>query len=135
VNTALFIARNLWSDKGKKSFTGIIRVIAVLSISLSLGVMIIAMAVVTGFQTEIRNKVIGFGSHIQISNFDYNLTAENHPVSKHQGFIDELLAIDGIRHVQIFATKAGILKTDEDIHGVVLKGVGDDLTGLFSNAI
>ena len=131
MNTALFIARNLWSDRGKKSFTKIIRVIAVLSISLGLGVMIIAMAVVTGFQTEIRNKVIGFGSHIQISNFDYNLTAENYPVSKYQDFINDILDIDGIHHVQVFATKAGILKTDEDIHGVVLKGVGEDFDWSF----
>ncbi len=126
MNTALFIARHLWSEKGGKSFTGIIRVIAVLSISLGLGVMIIAMAVVTGFQTEIRNKVIGFGSHIQISNFDYNLTAENKPISSKQDFLDDILLVEGIRHIQMYATKAGILKTDEDIQGVVLKGVGPD---------
>jgi lipoprotein-releasing system permease protein len=131
VNTALFIARHLWSERGRKSFTGIIRVIAILSISLGLGVMIIAMAVVTGFQSEIRNKVIGFGSHIQISNFDFNLTAENNPINKNQDFIDNILSTDGIRHVQMFATKAGILKTEEDIHGVVLKGVGSEYDWTF----
>lgn len=85
--------------------------------------MILAMAVVTGFQQEIREKVIGFGAHIQITNFDYNLTSEAVPITHNQAYLHQLLEIQGIRHIQAFATKAGILKTDEDIHGVIFKGV------------
>lgn len=131
MNTALFIARRLTSKRHGKTYTGLIRIIAVLSISLGLAVMIISMAVVTGFQNEIRNKVIGFGSHIQLTNFDYNLTAENRPISSNQEFLVELSSLNGIRHIQATATKTGILKTDEDIHGVVLKGVGADFSWSF----
>lgn len=131
MNTPFFIARRLGHDKDGKRFTGLIRFIAILSISLSLAVMILAVAVVTGFQGEIREKVIGFGSHIQITHFDYNLTAESRPVEKNQEFLPQVLAIEGVRHVQMFATKAGIIKTDEDIHGVILKGIGPDFDWQF----
>ncbi|MFO7998879.1 MAG: FtsX-like permease family protein [Bacteroidales bacterium] len=131
MNTPFFIARRLGHDKDGKRFTGLIRFIAVLSISLSLAVMILAVAVVTGFQGEIREKVIGFGSHIQITHFDYNLTAESRPVERNQEFLPQVLAIEGVRHVQMFATKAGIIKTDEDIHGVILKGIGPDFDWQF----
>ena len=131
MNTPFFIARRLGHDKDGKRFTGLIRFIAILSISLSLAVVILAVAVVTGFQGEIREKEIGFGSHIQITHFDYNLTAESRPVEKNQGFLPQVLAIEGVRHVQMFATKAGIIKTDEDIHGVILKGIGPDFDWQF----
>lgn len=107
-------------------FTGIIKKIAILSISLGIAVMIISMAVVTGFQNEIRNKVIGFGGHIQVTNYDYNISFEARPIQKEQFPVDEAMKIPGIRHIQIFATKPGIIRTDEDMHGVILKGVASD---------
>lgn len=132
MNTAYFIAKRINSEKRKgKRLTRLIRIIAITSIALGLAVMILAVAVVTGFQTEVREKVIGFGAHIQITNFDYNLTAESTPINKEQAFLNELHGMAGIRHIQQFATKAGILKTDEDIHGVVFKGVGDDFDRSF----
>ncbi len=106
-----------------KSFTSLIRKIAILSISLGLAVMIISMAVVTGFQEEIRDKVIGFGAHIQITNYDFNISYEPQPVSSQQDFLHDAEQLDGVRHIQTFATKPGIIKTDDDIHGVVFKGV------------
>jgi lipoprotein-releasing system permease protein len=109
-----------------KGFTGIIRSIAILSIALSLAIMIISIAVVTGFQNEIRGKVIGFGSHIQISHFDVNFSTEQKPISMVQDFPDQLAHVEGIKHIQVYANKAGLIKTDEDIHGVVMKGVGAD---------
>jgi lipoprotein-releasing system permease protein len=126
LNTPLFIARRLGHVRDKKSFTRLIRSIAILSIGLSLGVMIISIAVVTGFQREIREKVIGFGSHIQITHYDYNLTAEFRPVDSNPEFLPDLLALDGVRHIQVFATKAGIIRTGEDIHGIIFKGVGSN---------
>ncbi len=102
-----------------------------LSIALGLAVMIISVAVVTGFQNEIREKVIGFGSHIQITNYDFNISYEARPISKEQDFLETLLQIEEVRHVQKFATKAGIIKTDEDIHGVILKGIGPDFDWTF----
>lgn len=88
--------------------------------------MIIAVAIVTGFQKEVRDKVIGFGSHIQITNFDSNESPEAQPIEKNQPFYPSFNNVDGIRHVQVYATKAGIIKTKEDMEGVILKGVGSD---------
>ncbi len=131
MNTPLFIARKIAPGKHAKSYTGIIRKISVLSIALGLAVMIISMAVVTGFQNEIRDKVIGFGAHIQVTNLDYNVSFESAPISSQQDFLEPLKTLPGIRHVQVFATKAGIIKTDTDIHGIVMKGIGPDFDWSF----
>ncbi len=124
MNTPLFIARKMGAEK--KKLTGLVKIIAILSISLGLAVMILAISVVTGFQSEIRNKVIGFGSHIQISNFDYNVSYETRPVNKDQAMIDELEKVEGVRHIQSYTTKPGIIKTHDEIHGVIFKGIGSD---------
>ena len=96
------------------------------SIALGLAIMICAVAVITGFKKEITSKVVGFGSHIQIVNFDSNISYETAPVKKTQEFIPILKEQPGIKSVQVFATKAGIIKTRNDIQGVVLKGIGSD---------
>lgn len=88
--------------------------------------MIIAVAIVTGFQSQIRDKVIGFGSHIQINKYDFNSSYEADPISKNQHFYPNIDKTDGIRHIQVYAHKAGIIKTKDQIQGVVLKGVGTD---------
>lgn len=127
MNTELFISRRLFFDKSNKKFLSqrIIR-IALAGIAMGLAVMIISVAVVTGFKQEVRNKVIGFGSHIQIINFDSNNSYETIPVSKNQSFLETVYNIDGIKTVQVFATKPGMIKTDDYIQGVVFKGVGPD---------
>ncbi len=88
--------------------------------------MIVSMAIVTGFQKEIREKVIGFGSHIQISRFDSNSSPETEPIDKNQTFYNTFKSAEGIKHIQVFATKAGIIKTDDQMEGIILKGVGSD---------
>ncbi|MBL4585931.1 MAG: ABC transporter permease, partial [Flavobacteriales bacterium] len=100
--------------------------IAIAGITLGLAVMIISMAIVTGFQKEITDKVVNFGSDIIITKYSNLNAIEPEPVSKSQDFYPSLSDIDGIRHIQVFATKAGIIKTDEEIEGVVVKGVGSD---------
>ena len=98
--------------------------------------MIISVAIVTGFQKQVREKVIGFGSHIQISNFEVNSSYEASPLNKNQPFYPFLDTIEGIRHIQVFANKAGIIKTDDQIEGVILKGVGSDYDwSFFKNKI
>ena len=86
--------------------------------------MIVAIAVVTGFKNEITRKVVGFASHIQILNFDSNVSYETQPINSDQEFLGALREDPSIAAVQVFATKAGIIKTKSDIQGVVLKGVG-----------
>jgi len=127
MNFPYFIAQRL--IKGRKeetSFSRPINIIAIIGIATGLAVMILAVAILTGFKQEIRDKVVGFGSHIQIMNFDSNISFETTPISDTQSFVPKIKKIPGIRHIQVFATKAGIIKTEEDIQGVVLKGVGSD---------
>lgn len=130
LNTEFFIARHILSGR-KDSFSRPIVRISVLSIALSIAVMIISVAMVTGFQTEIREKVIGFGAHIQISNFDSNNSYESTPLTINQPFYPSLQNEPGVKHIQVFAIKAGIIKTQENIEGVVLKGIGSDFDWSF----
>ncbi len=125
MNLPAFIANRL-SGKDKENLSGPVIRISVLTIALGLSVMIIAVAVLIGFQTEIRNKVIGFSAHIQIDNFDENASYEASPVSKDQPFYPGLEKVKGIRHIQVFALKAGIIKTEDQLQGVILKGIGPD---------
>jgi len=124
MNTELFISRRLFFEKGNKKFLSyrIIK-IALAGIALGLAVMIISVAVITGFKKEIREKVIGFGSHLQVVNFDNNNSYETQPVSKKQSFLTEIKTIDGVSSVNVFATKPGMIKTDKYIQGIVFKGV------------
>jgi len=127
LNLENFIAKRLMSHKSDSGNLSrpFIR-ITIIAVSLSLAIMIIAIAIVTGFKKEISEKTIGFGSHIQISNFDNNLTYETKPISKNQECIPKIKEIKGIRHIQVYALKPGIIKTDTEIQGVVLKGIGSD---------
>ncbi len=125
MNTEIFIARKLILSKdNRKSISRSILNIAIFGISLGLAVMIVAMAVVTGFKNEITRKVVGFAAHIQILNFDSNTSFETQPINSNQEFLQNLKEDPSIVSVQVFATKAGIIKTKSDIQGVVLKGVG-----------
>lgn len=127
MNLPYFISTKLIrSRKEETSFSRPINIIAIIGISLGLAVMILSVAVLTGFKKEIREKVAGFGSHIQIVNFDSNNSFETAPVSQNQDFVPGLRELPGVRHMQVFATKAGIIKTEEEIQGVVLKGIGSD---------
>lgn len=127
MNFPYFIAQRLIKGRSRgASFSRPINVIAVIGIALGLAVMILAVAILTGFKQQIREKVVGFGSNIQIVNFDSNISFETNPISSNQSFIPKIKNIPGIKHVQVFATKAGIIKTEEEIQGVVLKGVGSD---------
>jgi lipoprotein-releasing system permease protein len=132
VNLPAFIASRL-SSKDKENLSGPVVRIAVTTIALGLAVMILAVAVLVGFQTEIRNKVIGFSAHIQIDNFDANASYEAAPVSMEQPFYPDLEDVEGIRHIQVFALKAGIIKTEDQLHGIILKGIGPDFDWDFFN--
>ncbi len=132
MNTGLFIANRLNFDKeGRRALARPIIRITVAGIALSLAVMIISVSVVTGFKNEIRRKIIGFGSHIQITNYDANSSFETAPVQKQQPFLPALASVPGIRHIQVFATKPGIIRTATEIQGAILKGIGSDFDWSF----
>lgn len=88
--------------------------------------MILSLAIVSGFQQEIRDKVIGFGSHIQINHFESRNAYETKPVPRSMPVLAELRERDEIRHIQPFALKAGILKTESEIKANVLKGIDQE---------
>jgi len=132
MNTEQFIARRLIKG-GPGSFSAPVIRIAIISVALGLAVMIVSVAIVTGFQKQIRDKIVGFGSNIQIAKFDSNNSFEFEPISKSQPFYNILAKNKGIKHIQVFATKAGIIKTADQIQGVVFKGVGTDFDWSFFN--
>lgn len=121
-----FIAKRIHFQQGKKNVSRPAVRIATIGIALGLAVMIIAVAVVIGFKNEIRNKTIGFGGHIQISNFDNNNTYAMNPIKADDALIKKITSVVGVSHVEKFATKPGIIKTNNDFQGIVLKGVGGD---------
>jgi len=132
LNTNLYIAQRIFSAKeNRNNLSHRIVNIALFGIVLGLVVLILSVAIVTGYKSEVGRKVIGFGSHLQIVNLDSNQSFETAPISEVQPFIQELKRIEGIRHVQVFATKPGIIRTDDEIQGVVLKGIGPDFDWSF----
>lgn len=126
MNLELFIARKIhFSKEGNRQVTPPAVRIAIVGVALGLAVMILSVAIVIGFKKEVRNKVIGFGSHIQITNFDNNSSYETMPIAVSDSLLQALRA-PGIKHIEGYATKMGILKTDSDFQGVVLKGIDTD---------
>lgn len=125
MNYEFFIAKKIVGSNKANFSTPIVR-LGVVSVALGLIVMIISIAIVTGFQKQIRDKVVGFGSHMLITNFEVNSSYEPSPININQPFYPFLDTIEGISHIQVFATKAGIIKTEDQIEGVILKGIGSD---------
>ena len=126
MSVEFFIARRIYKDRGESRNVSppAIRV-ATISIAIGLAVMILSVAVVIGFKKEIREKVIGFGSHIQISNFELNPSYEMKPVAVSDTLMNDLQNRFNIQRVEPFATKPGIIKTADDFQGVVFKGVDE----------
>jgi len=121
---SLFISKRLIRERDQgTSFSRPINVIAITGIALGLTVMILAVSILTGFKQDIRNKIVGFAGHIQVLNYDSNYSYETEPISTIQEFTGKLENNRDVLHIQPFATKAGIIKTDNNIQGVVLKGV------------
>lgn len=125
MNFELFIASRILG-KGKENITRPAIRIAIVSIALGLAVMILSTSILLGFQKEIRDKITGFASHITITSYDFNKSLESNPVLIHQPFYPHLDTLKGIAHIQVFATKGGIIKTDDQMEGVILKGIGRD---------
>ena len=132
MNFPLFIARKINGneDKGRKVSKPAI-CIATLGVAIGLAVMIVSVCVVLGFKHTIRDKVVGFGSHITVANFNSFQRSENYPIVVNDSLKRALMQTQGVRHVQRYAYTQGILKTDDDFLGVMLKGVGSDFDSTF----
>jgi hypothetical protein len=127
MNLPLFLAKRIYSDDGdhRKVSRPAIR-IATIGVAIGLAVMIITVSVVIGFKHTIQDKVIGFGSHIQVESFIASQSTTPYPVCIDDSLIQVLQKIPGVRHVGRFALTQGILKTDQDFLGVAVKGIGED---------
>lgn len=124
----LFIARRIYADKtedGERFSRPAIR-IAMLGVAIGVAVMLVSLAVVLGFKHEVSSKVIGFGSHIQVLSLTQNQNYELMPVLTNDTLIRKVKKVHGTERIQKFATKLGILKTEEDFRGLTFKGVGED---------
>ena len=127
MNFPFFLAHRIYSDNGdnRKVSRPAIR-IATIGVAIGLAVMIITVSVVMGFKHTIRDKVVGFGSHIQVESFISSQSATPCPICIDDSLMNVLKHIDGVRHVGRYALTHGILKTDNDFLGVVFKGIGED---------
>lgn len=128
----LFIAKKIhFSKEGGKQVTSPSVRIAIAGVALGLAAMILSVAIIIGFKKEVRNKVIGFGSHIQVANLDNNTSYETKPIAVSDSLLQALRSTSGISHVDAFATKPGILKTDDAFEGIVLKGIDENFDWTF----
>ncbi len=122
-----FLARRLFkSERGVRRVSRPAVVIAEAGVALGLAVMIVTICVSLGFKHEIRSKVIGFNSHIHVSSFDSSLSYETTPITICDTLTETLASMQGVSHLQRYATKPAIFRTDDEFLGFVLKGVGEE---------
>jgi ABC superfamily ATP binding cassette transporter permease protein len=132
VNLPFFLAKRIYTNNTDKTRVDrpAIR-IAIAGVAVGLAVMLVSVSVVFGFKHTIRNKVVGFGSHIQVANFMTLQASEQYPIQMGDSMLRVLRAIPGVRNVQRFAMKQGILKTNNDFLGVAFKGIAADYDTTF----
>ena len=127
MNLPLFIAKKIYSDQGDKRKVSrpAIR-IATVGVAIGLAVMIVTVSVVLGFKHTIRDKVVGFGGHIQVQNMLTYSNTDPYPICLDDSMMQVLRDIKGVKHVERYTIAQGILKTDEDFLGILFKGVGQE---------
>lgn len=128
----LFIAKRIHfnKEKGKKVSRPAVR-IAIGGIAMGLAVMIVAVSIVIGFKQEVRSKLVGFGSHIQVSSSYSNQTYETDPITFSEGIKEKLCKGQWIKHVHEFATQPGIINADGNFQGIVMKGIDQEFDWAF----
>lgn len=132
MNLPYFLAHRIYAqnDDKRKVSRPAIR-IATIGVAIGLAVMIVSVCVVLGFKHAIRDKVIGFGSHIQVAEYNALMGGDGRAVQMDDSVMSVLSHIQGVKHVQRFAYRQGILKTDDDFLGVMFKGVGPEFDSTF----
>lgn len=128
MNFELFLAKRIINSKAyKSSVSAPIIKIGIAAIAIGIIVMLIAIATGLGLQQKIRDKVVAFNGHIEITNYDSNASDESQvPISTDQDFYPVFNAVEGITHIQGVATKFAVIRTTTDFEGVIVKGVGKD---------
>ena len=124
---ARFIAGRILFDSDRQDrLSRPIVVIAVLGIVIGMAVMVVTLGITSGFQRSIRTKVADASAHLVITSIGQTDPKETPRVVIDDSLLQDLRAIPGVRHIQAYATKPGIIETPEEIQGVVVKGVGAD---------
>lgn len=118
IRTAQKLLRN-----EKNKFSRPIVNLSIAGVALGVIVMFIAIVITSGYKQVIRDKVVAMGSHVRISNYDLNYSYEPIPFNKNQQFVAELKSLPEVKSVQYFSTKSGVIKTSDQVEGIVLKGV------------
>ncbi|WP_431136525.1 ABC transporter permease [Psychroserpens mesophilus] len=128
MNYEFFIAKRIIGSKAyKSSVSAPIIKIGITAIAIGIIVMLIAIATGLGLQKKVREKVIAFNGHLTINNYDTNSSNESEfPVATEQEFYPNFNTVAGVKHIQAVATKFGVIRTETDFEGTVLKGVGKD---------
>lgn len=116
------LARRILKDKGNRFSRPIIR-LSVMGVSIGVVIMMLAIGITSGYKQAIRDKVIAMGSHIRITHFDQNYSYEQVPFDKNQPFVQQIRQHSEVADIQHYATKVGVIKTTDQVEGVVLKGL------------
>ncbi len=125
MNLPDFIAKRTLNSKVGQ-FSGSIHSIAVISVAIGLAIMLVSILIMGGFQKTIKEKVYSFAGHLQVTKYTLSNSFEESPISTDTEFYNNFNQYPLVRQVQSFAFKAGLLKTDEAVEGVLLKGIGQD---------
>lgn len=121
-----FVSSRLAQGKGK-AFSGIITRIAIASISIGLAIIIVAFGVLEGFRNTIHDKIFSFVGHIQVTQFNTGNSYKERPISTNSKlFKAHREKLPNVETVHSFAIKPGIIKTTDEVMGVLLKGIGTD---------
>lgn len=131
MNTELYIARKILPRRNSEAISNPIVNIAMVAIALGLAVMIIAVSVIVGFKSTISEQIFGFSSHIEIVNFDSNTSFESLPIRTDSTLLSELANEKNVTHVQIYATKPALVKVNNTVRGIIVKGIDDSYNWQF----
>ena len=137
MNLELFLAKRLYSTrKGGRRISRPAVAIAQWGVAVGTLVMFVSICIIVGFKQQIRDKIIGFGGHVQVMNYEALSNGET-PVKADSLLVEELWAVDGVKHVQPFVVKPGMLVGNDEYEGIMLKGVGDgyDLSFIKDNMV
>ena len=127
-----FLAKKIYSDSGETKKVSLPAVrIATIGMAIGLAVMIVSVSVVLGFKKSIQEKVIGFGSHVIVKNFNSVNNYEQIPIAINDSLMNILSKAPEVEHLQRYAYSQGILKTDSDFLGVMFKGIEEDYDTIF----
>ena len=129
LNLERFISNRIFKKTGRIS-RPIVK-LATLGIILGVAVMFISLSILIGFREEIQNKIIGFGSHIQISKISSSQSAEPEKIELNSKLISDIQSLDYVDHIQIYATKGALIENNDELEGIVVKGVSSDYNWKF----